>query len=106
MEPKPIVELHTFRHPGDEQLQHSYIFSNYYYLQYIHFELQFELTLRHCFWKFELPINVISILESKQSTRKQFNKRKGKWQKFTTTIRRKTTENYFPYLVACSCFSL
>ena len=27
MEPKPIVELHTFyRHPTDKQLQHRYIF--------------------------------------------------------------------------------
>ena len=27
-----------FRHPTDEQLQHSYIFSNYYNLQSVHFE--------------------------------------------------------------------
>ena len=26
MEPKPIVELDTIRHPTDEQLQHRYIF--------------------------------------------------------------------------------
>ena len=28
-----------FRHPTDEQLQHSYIFSNYYNLQSVHLEL-------------------------------------------------------------------
>ena len=28
-----------FRHPTDEQLQHSYIFSNYYNLQSVHFNL-------------------------------------------------------------------
>ena len=38
MEPKPTVELHTLR-PTDEQLQHSYIFSNYHNLQSVHFEL-------------------------------------------------------------------
>ena len=27
-----------FRHPTDQQLQHSYIFSNYYNLQSVHFE--------------------------------------------------------------------
>ena len=35
----PIVELHTFRHPTDEQLRHVDIFfSNYYSLQSVHFE--------------------------------------------------------------------
>ena len=43
MEPKPTVELHHFRHPTDEQLQHSYIFSNYYNLQSVHFE--YSLTI-------------------------------------------------------------
>jgi len=28
-----------FRHPTDEQVQHSYIFSNYHNLQSVHFEL-------------------------------------------------------------------
>ena len=36
-----------FRHPTDEQLQHSYIFSNYYNLQSVHFELRLLYSLTH-----------------------------------------------------------
>ena len=32
-----------FWHPSDEQLQHSYIFSNYYNLQSVHFGLSGSL---------------------------------------------------------------
>ena len=39
MEPKPTVGCIHFRHPTDEQLQHNYIFSNYYNLQSVRFEL-------------------------------------------------------------------
>ena len=40
MEPKPIVELHAFRHPTDEHLGHvDKFFSNYYNLQSVYFEL-------------------------------------------------------------------
>ena len=43
MEPKPIVELHAFRHPTDEQLRHVDIFfSNYYNLQSVYFEFGWE----------------------------------------------------------------
>ena len=45
MEPKPIVELHAFRHPADEQLGHVDIFfSNYYNFQSVYFELNGDET--------------------------------------------------------------
>ena len=46
MEPKPIVELHHFRHPTDEQLGLVDIFfSNYYNLQSVYFEFEYDT---HC----------------------------------------------------------
>ena len=50
MGPKPIVELHTFRHPTDEQLRHVDIdiFSNYYNLKSVHFKYNLHIESRHC----------------------------------------------------------
>ena len=33
------LQLRYCTHPSDEQLQHRYIFSNYYNLQSVHFEI-------------------------------------------------------------------
>jgi len=48
MERKAIVELHTFfMHPTDEHLRHADIFfSNYYNLQFVHFEWIYILRAR------------------------------------------------------------
>ena len=55
MEPKPIVELHTFRHPTDEQLQHRYFLattiicslSTLNWQHYVVFNIQIDLSMVH-----------------------------------------------------------
>ena len=90
MEPKPSVELHNIRHPTDEQLQHSYIFSNYYNLQSVHFELHLISSQGHV------------IIDAISSQKYEFNFLPASWRiNMSQSARKKSFSRYkdnFPFL--------